>query len=98
MKKFAEKFYKSKAWKNCRDAYSKSVGQLCEDCLEKGIYRSGEIVHHKVELSPENIDDPNITLNWGNLRLLCRDCHAEKHKKSMRRYKVDECGRIQIKG
>ena len=97
MKEFAAGFYKSKAWQKCREAYARSVGWLCEDCLEKGIYKPGEIVHHKKELTPENIDKPEITLNWDNLRLVCRECHAEQHGKRQRRYSVDEYGNVQIR-
>ncbi len=96
MKPFAEKLYKSKAWQSCREAYSKSVGGLCEECLEKGIYEPGVIVHHKVKLTPDNIDNPEITLNWNNLQLLCRDCHAKMHGKR-KRYKVDEMGRVTMR-
>lgn len=93
MKDFAESFYKSKTWQRCRAEYVKQAKGLCENCLKKGLYRSGEIVHHKTELTPENIGDPAITLNFDNLQLLCRDCHAVAHKPS-KRYKVDELGRI----
>ena len=96
MKKFAEKFYKSKAWQECRNAYAKSVHGLCERCIGKGIIKSGEIVHHIVELTPENVNDPDVTLNWDNLMLVCRDCHAELHGKKIKRYKVDEAGRVTI--
>lgn len=98
MKKYAESFYKSRTWRTCRDGYAKSVGNLCEDCLEKGIYRPGEIVHHITEITPDNIDDPSITLSWDNLRLVCCDCHAEKHAVRVKRYKIDEAGRVQIRG
>lgn len=95
MREFAAEFYSSKAWKECRKAYAKSRRNLCEDCLEKGIYRAGEIVHHKVHLTPENINDPNITLNFKNLRLVCRDCHAKEHgKKRKWRYSIDELGKV----
>lgn len=76
-KEYAKSFYKSKAWQRCRDEYAKSVNWLCEDCLEQGIYKPGEIVHHMIEITPENINDPMVTLNWDNLRLVCRECHAE---------------------
>ncbi len=35
-----------------------------------------------------------ITLNFENLELLCRDCHAAQHNKNLRRYKVDEFGNV----
>lgn len=94
MKDYAKTFYKSQAWKDTRAAYAKSKGYLCEVCLAKGIYRSGDIVHHKIHLSPENIADPSVSLNWDNLQLVCRDCHAQLHDNKQRRYKLDELGRV----
>ena len=66
---------------------------LCERCWAKGIVRHGDTVHHKIHLTPANINDPEITLNPDNLELLCRDCHAEEHA-SEKRYFVDEQGRV----
>lgn len=95
MKPYAESFYNSHAWKDCRRAYSKSVGGLCERCLQRGIYSPGEIVHHKVHITPDNINDPSITLDFGNLMLLCRQCHAEVHAaREKSRYKVNQDGRV----
>ena len=75
------------------------MGGLCERCLSRGIYTPGEIVHHSREhVTPENVDDPNVTLSFDNLELLCRDCHAKVHDEiyghDKRRYAVDECGNI----
>ena len=81
-KPFARKFYSSKAWQDCRNEYAKRKHFLCENCLRRGIYRPGEIVHHLIELDPMNIDNPEIALNFDNLELLCRDCHAEVHEQS----------------
>ena len=93
MKPWAEMFYNSPAWKKTRRAYAKSVGGLCERCYEHGEVKAGEIVHHIVPLTPENITDPEITLSWSNLMYVCRDCHAAVHGKP-KRYKVDELGRV----
>lgn len=98
MKAFAREFYNSKAWKDCRIAYTKSKGGLCERCLKNNIYRAGEIVHHKTYLTPDNIHDPSVTLDWNNLMLVCRDCHAVIHSGRIIRYKVDELGRVQAWG
>lgn len=92
-REFASRFYKSKAWQRCRRDYAKSVHHMCEECMKYGIYRPGDIVHHKIELTPNNISNPEITLGWNNLELLCRDCHAKKHG-NKKRYKVDEFGRV----
>lgn len=97
MKEFAKPFYFSPAWRNTRKAYISSVGGLCERCLDKGIIKAGEIVHHKIHLTPDNIDDENITLDWNNLELVCRECHADEHNRHKRRYKVDEFGNVIVK-
>ena len=89
---WAKKFYSSIAWRQCRKAYTASVGGLCERCMEQGRYSPGDVVHHIEPLTAMNINDPNITLNWNNLQLVCTQCHAEIH--SGRRWRVDEFGRL----
>ena len=78
-KEFARKFYSSKAWQSCRNEYAKRRHYLCEECLRQGIYKPGVIVHHKIEIDPITIEKPEIALNFDNLELLCRECHAEAH-------------------
>ena len=58
-----------------RDAYFSYRCGLCERCGE-----AGKIVHHKIHLTPENIHDPRVTLNFKNLELLCYDCHSKEHE------------------
>ena len=70
-KEFAAAFYNSPIWRTQRDAYRRSVHGICEMCGAPG-----EIVHHVRELTPENIHDPETTLSFSNLQLLCRQCHA----------------------
>lgn len=96
MKEFAKEFYTGTAWAACRKAYRKKAGGLCEECLSKGLITAGEIVHHKIPISPDNINDPTITLNFDNLELVCRECHADIHRRREKRYKVDEDGRVII--
>lgn len=67
---------------------------LCQDCLKRGRYTPAEEVHHIRELTPDNINDPSITLNPDNLVSLCRECHKQRHGARERRYKVDEFGRV----
>lgn len=78
-REFAKAFYKSKAWKQTRQAYFKARFGLCERCAARGRAVPGEIVHHKDHLTPDNINDPNVSLAFDNLELLCRDCHAGQH-------------------
>ena len=97
MREFAERFYKSQKWQATEKAYKKSVGGLCERCADRGLITVGEIVHHKIHLTPQNITDPSITLAWSNLQLLCRTCHGEVHKASpARRYLCDADGSVKI--
>lgn len=85
---FSRAFYNSAAWKACRESYKRSKGGLCEDCLKQGRITAGAEVHHIKALTPDNIGNPNITLNWDNLCLLCKDCHAKRHM--VRRYRIDK--------
>ena len=89
-------FYKTAAWLKCRAAYIKSVGGLCERCLADGKIVPGFIVHHKCYLTPDNIQDPGISLNWDNLEYLCQDCHNKEHFKDeyTRRYKISADGTV----
>lgn len=95
---FARQFYSSKAWRDCREAYWKKAHGLCEECLKRGAYKPGEIVHHIIELTPDNITDPRIATGFDNLQLVCRECHAAKHedagwsKVNEARRKKKECG------
>ena len=96
-REFARPFYDSPAWKHTRKAYASSVGGLCERCLKAGRYTAGVIVHHIIPLNENNVNNQNITLNWNNLELVCRNCHQEIHKHDYvrrRRYVIDSNGRV----
>lgn len=99
MKEYARAFYKSQAWKNTRDAYARSRGWLCERCMRAGLPVPGEIVHHKIWLTPENINDTSVTLDWDNLELVCRQCHADEHEKkgTRKRWEVMPDGTIRAR-
>lgn len=74
-KSFARSFYTTKAWLKCRKSYIAHRraldGGMCEDCHEN----PGYIVHHKTELTPQNIGDPDIALSFRNLKYVCHECH-----------------------
>lgn len=93
-KEWAKAFYNSTEWKVCREIYRARARGLCERCLKRGIIKPGEIVHHKTYLTPQNISDPSVTLSFANLELLCREHHAEAHKRNIKRYSIDENGRV----
>ena len=87
-------FYRSAAWKACRAAYLHKVNGLCEICLEKGLIRSADIVHHKIVLDDEKAKNPEIALNFEHLQAVCIDCHNALHfrKSKPKRYRVTENG------
>ncbi len=97
-KDFARAFYSSKRWQDCRNQYARQKRHLCERCLLRGRVVPGEIVHHKTELTPQNINMPTVSLSFDNLELLCRECHAEVHDKRMkgRRYVVTDSGEVVV--
>lgn len=90
-REFAESFYKSTTWQKCRDAFMAEKLWTCERCGAVA-----EIVHHKKYITPNNIDDPAITLSWDNLEALCRDCHNKEHFRAEyeQRYRFDANGNI----
>ena len=95
MKRYAEQFYKSLAWQNCRNSYMKRVSGLCEKCLKEGKITAAEEVHHKIWLNEDNIGDLNVSLNHANLIALCREHHRQEHSgRPIPRYEIDELGRV----
>lgn len=74
MRDFAKAFYLSKEWRKARAYIFDRDAGLCVRCGAPG-----KIVHHKEHLTPQNINDPEITLGEDDLELLCWDCHALAH-------------------
>lgn len=52
----------------------KSHNYTCQRCG-----RPAKIVHHRVWLNEQNINDPDITLNAELLEPLCQECHTKEH-------------------
>ena len=96
-----EAFYVSWTWRKCRKAFANSKGNLCERCLKRGIIEAGSKdrpleVHHKIQLTDENVTDPKVALNWDNLELLCKTCHDQEKERKKKRWKVGPDGRVTI--
>lgn len=94
MQSFARAFYSTYAWQKCRDGYRVEKGGLCERCLAKGLIVLGDEVHHKIKLTPDNLNNPAISLNWDNLELLCKKCHLEEHRGT--RWRADDVGHVDL--
>lgn len=92
---FAKPFYNSDQWQSARRSVLARSGGLCERCLDKGLIRAADVVHHTIPLTPDNISDPSITLNPAKLEALCSDCHAAAHaKEKQRRYHINNDGEV----
>lgn len=89
-REFAKAFYNSKEWKAVRDYCIMRDHHACVYCGEPV-----EEVHHKIWLTPFNINDWNISLNPDNLISLCHDCHMKEHATAMENlYTFDENGML----
>ena len=89
---FAKNFYKSSAWQKARQLALMRDHGLCQT---PGCFMPAQEVHHIIELTPENITDPTITLDINNLTCLCRDCHMRMHRTDgEQRYIFNEKGEL----
>lgn len=101
-KEWTDGFYLSKPWRKTRDAYYKLQRGRCERCMAEYMagarsmedINPGIIVHHKTELTPDNINDSHIALSFNNLELLCEEHHNKQHKTKQKRYTFDAAGNI----
>lgn len=95
-KEYAKKFYKSTAWIKCRSSFIAERisidGGVCQRCKEQ----LGYIVDHVEEITPDNINNPDITLNHSNFQYLCLVCHNiktfKKENATVEGVKFDENG------
>lgn len=79
-KDYARAFYDSPAWRRTREAYLQSKHYICEDCGG-----AASVVHHITYIKPWNVNNPEITLNWDNLKAVCEKCHAQEHAQDLKK-------------
>lgn len=74
-------YYNTKGWKVLRSSYIREH-PLCERCLEKGIIKAADEIHHKIPfMTGMSIDQRlSLLLDRSNLMSVCRDCHIEVHR------------------
>lgn len=79
-------FYKSNAWwkllQNIKNDRANEEGLLiCEHC-GKPMVRAYDIIgHHVEELTEDNVNDYNVSLNPSNIKLVHHRCHNRIHNK-----------------
>lgn len=79
-------FYRSKEWRKLLDniKYERlnEDGELiCEYCGKPITKAYDAIGHHKIELTEENVNDYDISLNPQNIQLVHHACHNRIHNK-----------------
>lgn len=74
-------FYCSKAWLDLSYSLKIKAGGKCAGCGEIPEDFSQLIGHHTIELTEENVDDPNISLNPELIEVICLDCHNREHRR-----------------
>ena len=78
--------YHSKEWQQLRDQLMiervNEDGQLiCCRCGKPILKRYDCIGHHKIELTEENVNDFEISLNPEHIELICFRCHNMEHER-----------------
>ena len=81
-KEIYDKGYNTRTWRGVREAVLKRDNYLCQRCLEKGIVKQAEEVHHITPLSTyiDDADLHELLTDTNNCISLCRECHKEIHK------------------
>lgn len=73
-------FYCRKDYLNLAQACKIKSNGICARC--GGVFDLDELrPHHIVELTLDNIDDVNITLNPNNIEVICHNCHNAIHNR-----------------
>ena len=82
-----QKFYTSNEWRKFRqiviaDRINPKDGVLYDEYSGKPILKSHEIIlHHKIELTLQNVNDANISLNPDNIMIVTPKSHNEIHNR-----------------
>ena len=80
-----EAFYHSKPWEKLRRQLMidrlKDGQLICEHCGEPIVKAYDCIAHHKKELTEDNVNDFEISLNPDNIELIHFRCHNIQHKR-----------------
>jgi len=78
---WAMALYQSRQWRELRQALIIERGLHCQLCGRMVSHPSNLIGDHIEELTPDNVNNPAISLNPDNVQLICEDCHNQKHKR-----------------
>lgn len=79
-------FYRSREWERLRnqiilERVNKDGELICEECGKPIVKKYGAICHHIKELTEDNVNDYNISLNAENIKVIHHSCHNEIHNR-----------------
>lgn len=74
-------FYCSKPWRDLSYTLKIKANGKCNRCNQSLLDFSKLIGHHKIELTEQNVDDPNVSLNYDNIEVICNLCHNKEHRR-----------------
>lgn len=80
-REFARSLYTSKAWSELRFNLIISRGPICNRCKDVVLDPSHLVAHHKIQLTPININNLDIALNPSNIEIVCSRCHNKEHRR-----------------
>lgn len=73
-------FYKSMSWRRIRIFVLRRDHELCVRCYKQQRITKATIVHHIVELDPNDEHAWSLRLVPTNLESVCQACHNAEHK------------------
>lgn len=77
-------FYCRKPWRDLSYNLKIERGGKCSRCDFIAVSKEDFkylIAHHKIELTEDNVDDPNVALNPDLIEIICHDCHNKEHRR-----------------
>ena len=82
----ASEFYTSQVWRQFRlmlmnERVNEQGELICQHCGKPIIKGYDCIAHHITEITPQNLNDVNITLNPDNIMLVHARCHNNIHQR-----------------
>lgn len=80
------KFYHSKKWLQFRqvvimERQDENGQSICEYCGQPIAKPYDLVIHHKIELTDDNVDDAAVTLNPENVQIVHFQCHNKIHER-----------------
>ena len=79
---WAARLYNSKAWRDLRRRLIIEAQYKCTICGANHLLDPHHLIgHHQCVLTPNNVNDPAISLNPDNVEIICKQCHDQMHQR-----------------